>query len=144
MVRSTRLSEPISGLGIRLGGYSNDTINKAQTPTDIFMQDGLSITITGPRIDASSLIKNKLRKARQQGDTELPFVVIIDSMYLMGSLSDNINVIRNVFQPDLNTRVSSVSLCRHDLPRFQLQDFNYVSNPYAKNPVVENIARLFR
>ena len=86
-----------------------------------------------------------MKRSRKKVPGNTPLIVAIQSDYMTGHIRENMNKISQLFQPRKYTTFNGILLMNwsynfRDLISFQ---FNYVNNPYAKNPL-KDIERLFR
>jgi len=123
-----------------LGGSSEDMHSRSVVPMHVLCSDGRTVGIHGPKVeDFRVTIERCIEEAREQCPVGCAFAVIIGSGSMMGSLNDNIRVIRTRFQPDRNTRIGAVLLLN------TLGDkalVNAVLNPYARIPLSRGTVQL--
>jgi hypothetical protein len=120
---------------------------RCRYPGHVFGIDGITLSISGPKVNYGKIFKEKIRRSRNQSPEKDPYILMIDGNLMLGSLTDNIRALSSAFQPTVNTRFSSAVIVEHN-PRIGTAetDFNFhvVNNPFAKFPVNEEFTRLFK
>jgi hypothetical protein len=130
---------------IIMGGITESLSENCSYPNHVFFKDGVTMSLSGPKVDYSKILRNKLEKSRPQSDVKKPYVLAIDATYMLGELTGNLRFLSTRFQPDRNTRFSGVLLARYtgNLEKNPFE-FKFVSNPYAKYPVSKEFELLFK
>lgn len=131
---------------IVLWGIMEDLNEKCRYPQHCYGIDGHSISVAGPKVDYSDILRSKIKKSRRQSPDNKPYILMIDGNSMLGSLTENIRVLSSAFQPKTNTRFSAAALVTY-YPRLGSSEINFkfyfVPNPFAKFPVSKEFERLF-
>ncbi|MCK4354419.1 MAG: hypothetical protein KAW83_04120 [Dehalococcoidia bacterium] len=112
-----------------------------------YMRDGITLSLSGPKVDYTKILKEKIRKSKSQSPHDQPYMLMIDGNKMLGSLTENIRALSSAFQPKTNTRFSAAALVTHYLrlgSRGLDLRFYVVSNPFAKFPISKEFERLFQ
>lgn len=114
-------------------------------PAQAYLEDGKSISIAGPLIDFSKVIKKKIKDSRKQSTFNYPYILVIDSSGFLGDMKENIRVVQTSFQPTQNTRFCGVLFVRqmNTIIDYKLE-FHFIGNPYTKIPLPKEVIRLFQ
>lgn len=116
-------------------------------PGHAYAMDGLTISISGPRVDYRSVLREKIRRSRHQSPVAEPYILIVESSTMLGELAENIRALSSAFQPETNTRFSATALVESNpvlgSTRTEFM-FHFVSNPFAKYPVSKEFEFLFK
>jgi len=105
------------------------------------------LSLSGPKVDYTSVLRGKLAKGRRQSSSIHPYILVINCNDMLGGWSDNIRALSSAFQPKRNTRFSAVLLVKYHqlLGSADVKfDFELIGNPLAKIPVGEEFRGLFR
>lgn len=111
-------------------------------PGHAFMEKGKTFAVNGPDIDYKKILQTKVRSARHQSVSNNVFITAINSDMMLGGLNENIRCIEALFQPDKNTRYSSVLFANSEAIT-KSGKFTHIINPYAESPVTDQITKLF-
>lgn len=119
-----------------------DTNSGDRKPAHVFLENGKTISINGPEIDYKKVIQSKIKEAKNQNISDCIFITVINTDLMLGNTKRNIRNVESLFQPDLNTRYSSVVLASSSAV---VGDGNWsiVSNPFAKFPLTSEMELLF-
>ena len=100
----------------------NDLNENYFYPAHAYMIEGKSISIAGPLVDFSKVLKKKIKDSRKQSTYENPYILVIDSSWFLGDMKENIRTIQTSFQPNQNTRFSGVLFVKqmHMIKEFKL------------------------
>lgn len=113
-----------------------------RVPGHAFMEKGKTFMVNGPDVDYKKILQTKVKSARHQTVGNNVFITAINTDLMLGAMKDNIRCIEALFQPDKNTRFSSVLLTdNHALT--SNGKYTHIINPYAETPVTDVITRLF-
>lgn len=114
-------------------------------PANAYMIGGKSLVIAGPLVNFSKILKKKIMVSRKQSAYKKPYILAIDSSMFLGDMKENMRIIQTSFQPEQNTRFSGVLLIKTEntIQDFKLK-FNFISNPYTKNPLPKHIVNIFK
>ena len=142
-IRKSYLSRTIK---LVMWGIMQDINDKCSYPLNSYGIDGHSVSISGPKVDCSEILRSKIRRSRRQSPDNSPYLLMINVNPMLGSLKDNIRAVSSAFQPEMNTRFSGATLVTYypSLGSLEL-DFKFYSvpNPFAKFPVSTAFTRLF-
>jgi hypothetical protein len=120
---------------------------RCRYPGHVYGVDGITLSISGPKVSYERIFKEKIRRSRSQAPENSPYILMIDSNLMLGCLSDNIRALSTAFQPKANSRFSSAIIVEHN-PRIGTPQtdftFHVVNNPFAKYPVTDSLLRLFK
>lgn len=149
---SVQMREPNSRetkgpLGMMLGGISEDLRDQCFYPLHVYMEGSVTLSLSGPKVDYSKILRGKLGKSRRQSPYLQPYVVVINCNNMVGSWTDNIRAISSAFQPSRNTRISAVLLVRYNKePRKKELTFKFemIPNPFTKAVLSERFKGLFK
>lgn len=134
------------GIAIILVPTMKDLHTNCYYPGHVYGRDGKTLSLCGPEVDFTRVLKDKIRKSRHQSPPDSPYILVIDGNNMLGDLSENISALELAFQPTTNTRFSAAILVTY-YPRLDTSylDFNFylVTNPFAKFPISEEFKRLF-
>ena len=117
--------------------YSGD-----RKPGHVFIENGKTFLIDGPDIDYKKILQQKIKSAKHQSVSNCIFITAINTDLMLGDMSENIRSIESLFQPNRNTRYSSVLLANSQSFTVK-KNWTQIRNPYAEVPVTEEILRLF-
>jgi hypothetical protein len=114
-------------------------------PGNVFLEDGKSMSIAGPKVDYSKILIKKIKDSKNQYDPEKPYILAIEANNILGDLSKNLRKLATSFQPNMNTRFSGFLLvkCLNYIDNFDLE-FNFITNPYSKHPTSGKFKALFQ
>ena len=112
-------------------------------PGHAFMEKGKTIAIDGPEVNYAKILKTKVKSAKNQYDRNHVFITAINTDSMLGAMNENIQCIESLFQPDKNTRYSSVLFTNHQCLTADGK-WTHIVNPYADKPATEEISRIFR
>jgi len=142
--RQTSYKGPLRAI---LLGISEDLRDHCFYPMHAYMADGKTLSLSGPKVDYTGVLREKLARGRKQSPSTHPYILVINCNKMLGSWSDNIRAVSSAFQPKRNTRFSAVLLLRYHQPvgntdvRFE---FELIGNPFTKIPVSEEFKGLFK
>jgi len=127
-----------------------DLNDKCRYPGHAYTKDGITLTLSGPKVSYAKVLREKFKKSKDQAPHRCPYVLVIDGNMLLGEVTENIRSLSTAFQPELNTRFSAAIIVEY-YPRWDSPDLNYnrdynfqfVSNPFAKFPVSKEFSHLF-
>lgn len=142
----TRESYQPRTIKLVLRGIMQDTNDKCSYPLSLYGVDGHSVSISGPKIDYSEILRSKIKRSRRQSPDNNPYLLMIDGNLMLGSLNDNIRAVSSAFQPETNTRFSGATLVTYHTSLGSLEldfKFYFVPNPFAKFLVSKAFTRLF-
>lgn len=124
-----------------------DQYENCRYPGHAYTMGGITLTLSGPKVDYSKVLREKLKKSKGQSPQDQPYILMIDGNSMLGDLTENIRALSTAFQPETNTRFSAAVLVEYyprlDSPELNF-DFHVVSNPFAEFPVGREFERLFR
>ena len=120
-----------------------DMNSGVRKPGHVFFEKGKTIAIHGPDIDYKKTLQAKVKDAKNQHVPGAIFITAINSDLILGSSKDNIRHIEAMFQPNQNTRYSSVILANSQTLSGEGR-WQTITNPYALVPLVDDIDRIFR
>ena len=127
-------------------GISQDTNENCNYPLHVYFRNGHTLSISGPKIDYQSILREKITRSRCQSPINSPYILVIDGNNMMGSLEENLRALSTAFQPNINTRFSAVLIITYHLDiikqNFEIKS-NIIPNPYAKYPITEKFKSLF-
>ncbi|MBT9132501.1 MAG: hypothetical protein DDT32_01226 [Syntrophomonadaceae bacterium] len=133
-------------VSVTMGVISQDLHDNCSYPSHLYGINGHSVSISGPKVDYSEVLKNKIRKSRRQSPDDQPYILMIDGNSMLGGVADNIKTLSSVFQPQMNTRFSAVAIVTYH-SHFNSPDldvkFYLISNPFAKLSMSKEFERLF-
>ena len=120
---------------------------RCRYPGNVYGVEGITLTISGPKVSYERIFKEKIRKGKSQAPLNSPYILVIDGSLMLGCLSDNLRALATAFQPKTNSRFSSAIIVERN-PRIGTSQTNYefhvVNNPFAKYPVTDHFLRLFK
>lgn len=129
-----------------MGMVVKDIYENCSYPGHAYGIDGITLSLSGPKVDYTKVLREKLKKSKGQSPHDWPYVLMIDGNIMLGDLTENIRALSTAFQPKTNTRFSAATLVtyypRLDRPDLDL-NFIFVSNPFAKYPVSREFEQLF-
>lgn len=124
-----------------------DLNERCRYPGDVYGIDGLSISISGPKVNYKGVLREKIRRSKHQYQKDKPYVLVIDGSTMLGELVENVRALSTAFQPEYNTRFSGAAIVeispvigstRTDFT------FHFVTNPFAKFPISKEFELLFK
>jgi hypothetical protein len=121
--------------------------NNCNYPGNVYGIDGLTISLSGPKVDSTNLLRAKLKKSKRQSPISEPYVLVIDGSLMLGELTEKARSLSTAFQPKINTRFSAAMIVNHYSKLSKAGnslEFSYVSNPFAKFPLTSDFEFLFR
>jgi len=133
-------------LSMILTMIEQDTYENCSYPGHAYGRHGLTVSLSGPKVEYTKVLREKIRKSRRQSPQNWPYVLMINGNLMLGDLTENIRALSTAFQPKTNTRFSAAVLVTYHLRLDSLNlDFKFylVSNPFAKFPVSKEFERLF-
>jgi len=134
------------GINLILWGISTDIQDNCNYPMHNYGRNGRTISISGPKVDYSKILKAKIRSSKRQSPDKKPYVLLIDGNSMLGSTVENVRALSSTFQPQSNTRFSAAIIVLYH-PRFDKLgldiEYHFVSNPFAQFPVNTEFARIF-
>ena len=113
----------------------------------VYMADGKALSLSGPKVDYTGVLRGKLAKGRKQSPSTHPYILVINCNDMLGGWSDNIRAVSTAFQPKRNTRFSAALLVRYHQPvgsRELKFAFELIGNPFTKIPVGAGFQGLFK
>ena len=116
--------------------------SKDRAPGHAFMEKGKTFIVDGPEIDYKSILKTKIKRAKNQYVKNYIFLTAINTDSMLGIMEDNIQSIESLFQPDKNTRYSGVLLANHQCLTNNSK-WTKIINPYADTPITEDVISIF-
>lgn len=119
-----------------------DNNSGERVPGHVFMIDGKTFAVNGPDIDYKKVLIEKVKRARKQSVSNSIFITAINTDAMLGSINENIRSIESLFQPNQNTRFSSVLFANSESIRGN-EKWLQIINPYAENPITNEIQGLF-
>ena len=123
-----------------------DLSDNCSYPGHVYCRDGITLSLSGPQVDYTKVLREKIRRSRSQSPQDRPYILMIDGNSMLGDLTENIRALSTAFQPKTNTRFSAAALVTYH-PRLDTSDldlkFNLVSNPFAKFPTSKEFELLF-
>jgi len=114
-----------------------------RVPGHAFMEKGKTFLVDGPEIDYKSILKTKVKSAKKQYVNNHIFLTAINTDSMLGVMNENIQCIESLFQPDQNTRYSGVLFANNQCLTSDGK-WKQIINPYAVNPLTDDITRIFR
>lgn len=142
--RETSYKGPIRMI---LTGISEDIRDQCFYPMCVYMADGKTLSLSGPKVDYTCVLRGKLAKGRKQSPSTHAYILVVNCNNMLGGWSDNIRAVSSAFQPKRNTRFSAVLLVRYHQPvgsRDVKFEFELIGNPFAKIPVGKEFKGLFK
>lgn len=126
---------------------SEDLNENCSYPAHAYSEDGITISLSGPKVDYKEVLRERFRKSKRQSPIDCPYVLVIDGSMILGDLKEHIRALSTAFQPKRNTRFSAVVLVKYhlklDSPAIKY-NFYFVSNPFAEFPIYKEFELLFR
>lgn len=113
-----------------------------RVPGHAFMEQGKTFAVNGPDVDYKKILQTKVKSARNQSVSNNIFITAINTDMMLGGMNENIRCIEALFQPDKNTRYSSVLFANNEALTNNGK-YMHIINPYAETPVTDEITRLF-
>ena len=113
-----------------------------RVPAHVFLEDGKALAIHGPDIDYKKILQQKVKNARNQSVDDNIFITAINTDTILGGINENIRCIESLFQPDKNTKYSSVLFVDNE-SLINNKNFTHILNPFAKVPLASEIKNLF-
>lgn len=116
-------------------------------PGHVYYKDGISMSVSGPKVDYSKVLKEKFKRSKRQSPDDQPYILVIDGNKMLGNLTENIRAISSSFQPNINTRFSGALLVKYErqVDNQNLNfSFNFISNPFARFPISKKFENLFQ
>jgi hypothetical protein len=134
-------------LSVTMSVITEDKYANCRYPGHIYIRNGLTLSLSGPKVDYSKVLKDKIRRSRKQSPYDKPYILIIDGNRMLGDFEENIRALSSAFQPKTNTRFSVAALVtyHHDIVSSGIDlniNFYLVSNPFAKLPISGEFERL--
>ena len=133
-------------LSMILTMIEQDTYENCSYPGHAYGRHGLTVSLSGPKVDYTKVLREKIGKSRRQSPQNWPYVSMINGNLMLGDLTENIQALSTAFQPKTNTRFSAAVLVTYH-PRLDSLNLDFkfylVSNPFAKFPVSKEFERLF-
>jgi hypothetical protein len=127
-----------------MGGIIENMSDNCRYPNHVFFKNGITMSLSGPKVDYSKILRYKLEKSRDQSYLKKPFILAIDATYMLGDLTENLRFLNTRFQPSMNTRFSGILLVSSGLRlEKNYREFKFISNPFAKYPVSKDFELLF-
>ncbi|MFC1932273.1 hypothetical protein ACFLXU_01415 [Chloroflexota bacterium] len=127
-------------------GIMEDLVDHCRYPSHSYGIDRHTISIGGPQVDFSKILRAKLSRSRKQYPDDKPYMLMIDGGIILGSQDANNRALASAFQPQVNTRFSAATLVDYH-PTFEslglVYDFKVVPNPFAKFPISKEFEKLF-
>lgn len=127
-------------------GIMEDLVDNCRYPLHSYGIDRHTISIGGPRVDFSKILRAKLSRSRKQYPDNKPYILVIDGNIILGSRDANNRALASAFQPQVNTRFSAAILADYH-PTFDslklVYDFKVIPNPFAKFPISKEFEHLF-
>ncbi len=131
---------------VMLFGIMEDLDNNCRYPLHSYGVDGHTISLAGPRVDFSKVLRNKFARSRKQHPGNEPYILMIDGNTILGSQEANTRALASAFQPQVNTRFGAAILVDYH-PTFDslelVYDFRVVPNPFARFPISKEFEGLF-
>lgn len=138
---------PIQRSEISFTWMARDYYSNGLFPMEIICKNNFSIGFIKKGIDdiRKKIVDGQLKRAAKKVCSDQSLIVAIDGNALLGNKTDNELYISSLFKPDKFTTFSGVLILHSSFgvenpPQLKSQ---YISNPYAKNPV-KNISNEFR
>lgn len=129
-----------------LFGIMEDLVDNCRYPLHSYGIDRHTISIGGPRVDFSKILRAKLSRSRKQYPDDKPYMLMIDGNLMLGSQTANIRALTSAFQPQVNTRFSAAIIVDYH-PTYEnlelVYDFKVVPNPFARFPISKEFEKLF-
>ena len=123
-----------------------DLNDKCHYPQNCYSINGHSISIAGPKVDYSNILRSKIKRSRGQSPNNKPYILMINCNSMLGSLTENIRALSTTFQPKTNTRFSGATIVTY-YPRLGSLELDFkfylVPNPFTKFPASKEFTRLF-
>ena len=133
-------------ISVILHAIIQDLHTNCYYPSHTYARDGITLSLSGPEVDYTKVLKNKINKSRSQSPPDQPYILMIGGNRILGGLTENIRALSSAFQPTTNTRFSAAALVTYH-SRLGTSDldlkFNLISNPFAKFPISREFSRLF-
>ncbi len=114
-----------------------------RVPGHAFIEQGKTFAVNGPDVDYKKILQSKVKSARHQSVNNSVFITAINTDMMLGGMNENIRYIEALFQPDKNTRYSSVLFANNEALANKGK-YVHIVNPYAEDPVTDEITRLFQ
>ena len=113
-----------------------------RVPGHAFMEKGKTFAVNGPDVDYKKILQSKVKSARHQSVNNSIFITAINTDTMLGGMNENIRCIEALFQPDKNTRYSSVLFANNEALTNNGK-YMHIINPYAETPITDEITRIF-
>ena len=142
VIRQEQFGDTSFSMVMRL--IQKDNYTNEFHPGHAFYKNGFTIVVIGPKIeDYGKILINRIKKSSSQAPKDTAFILVISSNSMLGEKNKNLRSIKKELQPNQNTRFSGILLANYHTNGKQVDwEFDYLTNPYAKHPVKNNIARL--
>jgi hypothetical protein len=133
-------------LHIMMEIVEEDLFSNCRYPGHVYVRDGITLSLSGPKVDYTKVLRGKITKSRSQSPQACSYMLMIDGNNMLGDLTGNIRALSSAFQPETNTRFSAAVIVTH-YPHLDTSeiDFNFylVANPFARFPISREFERLF-
>jgi len=126
---------------------TKDLHDNCSYPGHFYARDGITLSLSGPKVDYTKVLREKLQRSRSQSPPDSAYTLVIDGNRMLGDLTENLRALSTAFQPETNTRFSAAVLAsyfsRIGSPELDF-NFSVVSNPFAKFPISRQFEYLFQ
>ena len=119
-----------------------DSNSGDRVPGHAFMEQGKTFAVNGPDVDYKKILQTRVKSARNQSVSNNIFITAINTDMMLGGMNENVRCIEALFQPDKNTRYSSVLFANNEALTNNGK-YMHIINPYAVTPVTDEITRIF-
>ena len=131
-----------SRFSIHMDMIVEDNNSGDRVPGHVFIEQGKTFSVNGPDVDYKKILQSKVKSARHQSVSGSIFITAINTDVMLGGMNENIMCIEALFQPNRNTRYSSVLFANNE-SLTNNGKYTHIVNPYAKVPVSNEITNLF-
>lgn len=123
---------------------SQDSTDNKTYPSTTILKDGFTIALSGPNVEYTKYLLEKIRDAKKQSPLNKPFILAIDGSDILGDYKSLIRTIQREFQPKKYTRFAGILIVKSFVKTKAItHSFNFIRNPYAKLPVSNKFVSLF-
>jgi hypothetical protein len=117
----------------------------ARNPITIINHDGIAMSFVKRGAPFAEIVEQQLRASRGKATRDAHLVLAVQSDLLTGPVDDNVRAVSSMFQPQKYTSFNGAVLMQwsYNFGGLIEHEFDYVNNPYARNPV-DDLTALFR
>lgn len=116
-----------------------------RNPITAINRGGLAMMFVKSGAPFVSIVEQQMKASRGKVSSNAPLVLALQSNLLAGPVHDNVRAVSAQFQPEKHTSFNGVVLMQwsYNFDVLIEHEFDYVNNPYARNPV-SDLEALFR